>query len=140
MAVEISTPRRRASLDGLSRAEGFSLPELLIAVTILLIISSAVTQGLLQLTNSQTTISNRTEMHSGVRSATELLQQEVGQAGRVALPGSGTLSAAVAASAATVGVTFNPTYSPWSPSPFFIGEFVVVDGGSNAETVALTGV
>ena len=26
-------------------------------------------------------------MHSGVRGATELLQQEVGQAGRVALPG-----------------------------------------------------
>src|SRR5438034_9731182 len=39
------------------------------------------------MTKSQTTIWNRTEMHSGVRGATELLQQEVGQAGRVSVPG-----------------------------------------------------
>jgi len=39
-----------------------------------------------QITQSQTTIWNRTQMHSGVRGATELLQQEVGQAGRVASP------------------------------------------------------
>ena len=64
-----------------SSQAGFSLPELLIAVTILLIISSAVTSALLQMTNSQRTIWNRTQLHAGVRSATELLQQEVGQAG-----------------------------------------------------------
>jgi hypothetical protein len=46
-----------------------------------------VTSALLQMTNQQQTIWNRTEMHSGVRGATELLQQEVGQAGRIALPG-----------------------------------------------------
>src|SRR5881396_3353851 len=65
---------------------GFSLIELLISTGILLIITSVVTSGLLQMTQSQRTISNRTDMHSGVRSATELLQQEVGQAGRIALP------------------------------------------------------
>ena len=41
------------------------------------------------MTQSQTTIWNRTEMHSGIRGATELLQQEVGQAGRVSVPGTG---------------------------------------------------
>src|SRR6266702_8461200 len=80
---------------------GFSLIELLVATGILLIISSVVTSGLLQMTRAQRTISNRTEMHSGVRSATELLQQEVGQAGRVALPNSIT-------SAAVGGVPANP--------------------------------
>jgi prepilin-type N-terminal cleavage/methylation domain-containing protein len=76
---------------------GFSLIELLISTGILLIITSVVTSGLLQMTKSQKTISNRTDMHSGVRSATELLQQEVGQAGRIAVPGTVpiTLSAAV---------------------------------------------
>ena len=41
------------------------------------------------MTTAQKTIWNRTEMHSGIRGATELLQQEVGQAGRdhAAAPG-----------------------------------------------------
>src|SRR6266851_4857305 len=50
---------------------GFSLIELLIASTILLIVSSVVTSALMQMTTSQRTIWNRTEMHGGVRSATE---------------------------------------------------------------------
>jgi type II secretory pathway pseudopilin PulG len=66
---------------------GFSLVELLIATGLLLAVSSIVTAALMQMTQSQTTIWNRTEMHSGIRGATELLQQEVGQAGRVSVPG-----------------------------------------------------
>ena len=62
---------------------GFSLAEMLIATGLLLVVSSIVTQALLQITQQQQTIWNRTEMHSGVRGATELLQQEVGQAGRI---------------------------------------------------------
>ena len=38
------------------------------------------------MTSAQATIWNRTQMHSGIRGATEVLQQEVGQAGRVTLP------------------------------------------------------
>jgi prepilin-type N-terminal cleavage/methylation domain-containing protein len=78
---------------------GFSLPELLIATAVMLIISSTATSGLLQLTHSQQTIWNRTEMHSGVRSATELLQQEIGQAGRIALPQNLKVQSAIAAGA-----------------------------------------
>src|SRR5438093_13100398 len=74
---------------------GFSLIELLISTGILLMITSVVTSGLMQMTRAQRTISNRTDMHAGVRSATELLQQEVGQAGRISLPAPITLSAAV---------------------------------------------
>ena len=65
---------------------GFSLIELLFATGILLMVSSIVTTALIQMTNGQKTIWNRTEMHSGIRGATELLQQEVGQAGRIATP------------------------------------------------------
>ena len=66
---------------------GFSLIELLVATGLLLTVSAIVTSALLQMTQSQATIWNRTEMHSGIRGATELLQQEVGQAGRVSVPG-----------------------------------------------------
>lgn len=78
---------------------GFSLAEMLIATGLLLVVSSIVTSALLQMTKHQATISNRTEMHSGVRGATELLQQEVGQAGRVTVPAPVTLTAPVAAAA-----------------------------------------
>jgi hypothetical protein len=58
-------------------------------------VSSIVTSALLQMTKAQGTIWNRTEMHSGIRGATELLQQEVGQAGRITFPSTVTLSAAI---------------------------------------------
>ena len=56
---------------------GFSLLELIVATTVLLVVSSIFTSGLMQVTRHQQTVWNRTEMHSGVRSATELLQQEI---------------------------------------------------------------
>lgn len=116
---------------------GFSLPELMIAVAILLMISSVVTSGVMQLTSSQRTISNRTQLHAGVRSTTELLQQEVGQAGRVALPGSVvTLDATITAGTRTVGV--NQTIAgatAASVAGIFEGEWLTIDGGANSETV-----
>jgi prepilin-type N-terminal cleavage/methylation domain-containing protein len=78
--------------------QGFSLIELLVATIVLLIVMGVVMTALRQSTQQQQTIWNRTEMHSGVRGATELLQQEVGQAGRVATPVPITLAAPVAAS------------------------------------------
>ncbi len=65
---------------------GFSLIELLVAMGVLLAVTSIATTALLDLTKAQTTIWNRTEMHSGIRGATELMQQEVGQAGRISVP------------------------------------------------------
>src|ERR1051326_1617220 len=68
-----------------NKESGFSLAELLIAMAIMLLISGAATTALLKMTSTQATIWNRTQMHSGIRGATEVLQQEVGQAGRLAL-------------------------------------------------------
>jgi type II secretory pathway pseudopilin PulG len=69
-----------------SSESGFSMIELLVATCIFLTITAIVASALKQITQSQSTIWNRTQMHSGVRGATELLQQEVGQAGRAATP------------------------------------------------------
>jgi prepilin-type N-terminal cleavage/methylation domain-containing protein len=121
---------------------GFSLAEMLVAVSIFLVVSGLVTSGLLQATNSQRRIANRVDMHAGVRSATELLQQEVGQAGRIALPGTATISGGVAAGSQAVGVsmTINGATAA-SVSGLFVGEQVVIDAGDNQEeTVTLTAV
>jgi prepilin-type N-terminal cleavage/methylation domain-containing protein len=115
-----------------SPESGFSLPELLIAVTILLIISSTVTSALLQMTNAQQTINNRTQLHAGVRSATELLQQEVGQAGLIALPTPVTLTAAVAPLATTATLS--------SVAGIFVNERLLIDAGSQEETVQVSNI
>jgi prepilin-type N-terminal cleavage/methylation domain-containing protein len=123
---------------------GFTLVEMIVATGLLLVISSIVTSALLQMTNHQQTIWNRTEMHSGVRGATELLQQEVGQAGRVTLPGAtgaATLTLPIVTAAGTVctpGVPVTATVS--STLGMFVGEWLTTLDGDAAETVAITSI
>ena len=119
---------------------GFSLLELLVATGVLLVVSSIVTDALMQMTTSQKTIWNRTEMHSGIRGATELLQQEVGQAGRVSLP------APVAVGAGGITIFSSPcttpstvTLSP-STSGIFPGEILTILDGDTQESVAVTAI
>jgi prepilin-type N-terminal cleavage/methylation domain-containing protein len=124
---------------GLVRSEeGFSLLELMVSLVILLAVTAIVMSGMMQMTETQGTIGNRTEMHSSIRSATEVLQQEIGQAGRIpALPALVTLSSAVAAGSA-VTTTVN------SVTGMFNGELLVVDAGQmgptgqNPETVTIS--
>ena len=104
------------------RQAGFSLPEVLISMTIMLLIAGAATTALLKLGTTQATVWNRTQMHSGIRGATEVLQQEVGQAGRVSLPAVVTLTSAVG----VAGVA-TPTVS--SANGIFVGEKLVIDSG-----------
>ena len=117
----------------------------MISVAIMTIVSATALEGVFRLTKVNKTITNRTEMHSGVRNATELLQQEVGQAGRIALPNLVNLGAAVAAGPSTVvvnavnssGTVMNGVNGTTS---MFAGEQLVIDTGANEETVTLTGV
>jgi prepilin-type N-terminal cleavage/methylation domain-containing protein len=131
---------------------GFTLAELLIATGLLLVVSSIVTSALLQMTNQQQTIWNRTEMHSGVRGATELLQQEVGQAGRIALPNPITSAAitTVPASPAACQPVANvvlstpvagadPTAGMWYDAATNTGISLTYLDGDNAETVRISG-
>jgi prepilin-type N-terminal cleavage/methylation domain-containing protein len=128
----LTMPRALGAADRRASERGFSILELLIAVTILLLISGAVASGLLSITNSQKTIWNRTEMHSSIRGATELLQQEVGQAGLIALPAAVTLTGAAAIGNQTVGLS--------SVTGIFQNELLTIDTGNNQETVTVTAV
>jgi len=101
---------------------GFSLPEVLISMAIMLVIAGAATTALLRLGAQQATIWNRTQMHSGIRGATEVLQQEVGQAGRISLPASVTLSG-------NVSTGNNQNADVTSTTGMFAGEKLTIDAG-----------
>ncbi|HUR20739.1 MAG TPA: prepilin-type N-terminal cleavage/methylation domain-containing protein [Vicinamibacterales bacterium] len=109
---------------------GFSLPELLVSLLVLSVIIGTVTQLSMTMSNGQRTMWNRTQMHSSVRGAIALLQQEVGQAGLVALPAPVTLSGAVALGTQTVTVS--------SAAGIFVGEQLVIGTGVPLETVTVT--
>ena len=112
---------------------GMSLIELMLAVFILMIVSGAVLRGVLDMSQLNDTISNRSSMFAGVRNATSLLAQEVGQAGRVALPVPVTTVDAVAGPGMS-------TITVSSVDQMFVGERLVIDTGANEETVSITGV
>lgn len=120
------TPAYRAASE-----QGYSLIELMVAVAILTVISGAMLDGIFKMTRMSGTVNNRSEMHASVRNATELLQQEVGQAGRIALPAPVQMTSSVSApGSATVTLS--------SVNGVFIGEKLVIDTGSNEETVTVT--
>jgi prepilin-type N-terminal cleavage/methylation domain-containing protein len=134
MRIALSRPPINSALRAIETSDhGFSIAELLIALSILLTIASVVATSLLRMTESQATIWNRTEMHSGIRSATELLQQEVGQAGRISLPAPVTMATAVI-------VVGSNTVNVNSVAGMFVGELVTVDAGPNQETLSITAV
>lgn len=118
-----------------SRQSGFSLIELMISMSIMLLIAGAATTALMKMTSAQATIWNRTQMHSGIRGATEVLQQEVGQAGRIALPSPNVrLAAAITGgtTAQAVSVYECPTTTACttaSVAGMFAGQRIQVDAG-----------
>ena len=106
---------------------GFTLIELLVSMAVILIVSGIVVGSTIDMTRLGQKMTNRSDMHSGVRNATALLQQEVGQAGRVSLPGSLTLAGATG-----IG-TFSPNIQSiidgvvgTSTEGLFVGEHVIV--------------
>jgi len=120
---------------GTRHDSGFSLVELLVAMTIMLLISGAAVTALLKMTSTQATIWNRTQMHSGIRGATEVLQQEVGQAGRITLGGSAVTLTANSTSCGTAGCT--TTMQVTSTAGMFEGERLVIDTHPLQETVRI---
>jgi prepilin-type N-terminal cleavage/methylation domain-containing protein len=121
------TPRTQTR----SSDAGFTLAELMVSMAVFMILFGAVTTALVQLSQAQRRIWNRTEMHSGVRGATELLQQEVGQAGRLTLPAPASLISTTTGATSSVSVS--------STNGMFVGELLAIDTGDNLETVAVTG-
>lgn len=124
------------------RQIGFSLLETLVAMVVFLAVGAIVMTGLVQLLRTQGTIANRTEMHTSVRSATELMQQEIGQAGRVSLPNPGGATNGVTLTGPIVvgPVPVAQTMTVSSTNGMFQGMLLDVDTGQNFEVVTLTGV
>jgi len=116
--------------------QGFSLLELMVSTVVMLIVAGGAFSALdyYQKTYQHTEIG--ADMHDNLRSAIDLIIQEVGQAG--SLPsgalGSRTLSAAVFASGVAQTVNVN------NAAGFFAGEKVLVDAGASQELVTTTAV
>src|SRR5262245_35878655 len=81
--------------------------------------------GMINTTRSQSTIMNRTQLHASVRNATELMEQEIGQAGRIAAPSGLQISAVAAVGSAQVTLA--------SATGMFVGEQVIIDPSSTSE-------
>jgi prepilin-type N-terminal cleavage/methylation domain-containing protein len=123
----------RVGLRGARAERGFTLVETLVAMVVLLVVMGTVMSTMIQFSQTQSLVWNRSNMHGAVRSATELLQQEVGQAGRVSLPAGVQMTTDVAvAGTHAVSVT--------STTGMFVGEYLVIDSGANEETVTVTAV
>jgi prepilin-type N-terminal cleavage/methylation domain-containing protein len=114
---------------------GFSLLETMVAMAVLLGVGGIVMSGMVQLMRTQATIANRTEMHSSVRSATELLQQEIGQAGKVSMADPTVNVTMGAVLAGSHPIAFNTVPAP----KVYPNEYLTIDVGSNQETVQVTG-
>lgn len=117
----------------LTGQQGFTLIELIVAMAVMLVVSGLMLQGMSDMSRLNRDQANRSEMHSGIRNATALLQQEVGQAGRLAFPAAVTTTGAVAVGTAWVTVT------P-SVANMFTGIRLSIDTGVNEEIVAVLGV
>ena len=116
--------------------KGFSLLETMVSLAVLFAVGSIVMSGMGQLLKTQGSVANRTEMHSNVRNATELLQQEIGQAGRIALTSSGNITLHAAVAAGTVAVAFTLDNSiPANGVYLYQGQWLTVDVGTSQEAV-----
>jgi prepilin-type N-terminal cleavage/methylation domain-containing protein len=114
-----------------AKCAGFSLLELLVSITVLVVISGGVLSviGFYQKSFGRTEI--RSDMYENVRGVAELMEQEIGQAGLVSLPAS-TLTSAVAPSVLAQTVNVSSTTS------MFVGEQLLVDAGNSEELVTVT--
>ena len=108
----------------------------MIAMVVFLVIASVVMTGMIQLLRTQGTIANRTEMHTSVRSATELMQQEIGQAGRISLPNTTATGGGVTMTG-PIPLPGVYTLPVSSTSGMFQGMLLDVDTGANFEVVTL---
>jgi prepilin-type N-terminal cleavage/methylation domain-containing protein len=112
---------------------GFTLIEMLVSMAVLSIIMAGVVTAINSAQQTYARTAPKQDMYENVRGVAELMAQEIGQAGLVSLPAI-TTSAAIAASGVAQAVTVSSTTGA------FVGEKILVDAGTNEETVTLTAV
>jgi prepilin-type N-terminal cleavage/methylation domain-containing protein len=140
----VSRSGKPERLENDEHQHGFSMLEMLITLVILLGVTGIVMYAMMQMTYTQGSVANRTAMHSSVRSATELLQQEIGQAGKIALPSAANggptkmLTAITAAQIIDPNAGYTGAVVLDGATGVYNGMLVVVDTGDQEETVAVT--
>ena len=128
------------------KQKGFSLLEMMVALAILMIVAGTMIAGMIRMTWSQGTIMNRTQLHSSVRNATEMMQQEIGQAGRVISQPGLKFTTSITVPSTSTSVVASPTLtttatSGTSTDRLYVGEQIVVDVNSAyEETVTITAI
>src|SRR6266851_3127853 len=139
------SPKEKTGKRGwIPRQDGFSILEMMITLFILLSVAGIVMMAMMQMTNTQGTVANRTAMHSSIRSATELLQQEIGQAGKIAFPpaslgGPTQMNTAItAAQIVNTDIGWTGAVSLDGAAGVYNTMLLVVDTGDEEETVAVT--
>ncbi len=115
------------------QSDGFSMIELLVSLTVMLIIGGAALSALSYSQKIYSSQQSQADMHAGLRGTFELLTQEIGQAGALNFTPQ-TLSAAVTGSSSAQTVTLS------SAANIFVGERLTVDTGSTQEIVQVTAI
>ncbi|HEV2835277.1 MAG TPA: prepilin-type N-terminal cleavage/methylation domain-containing protein [Pyrinomonadaceae bacterium] len=110
---------------------GFSLLEMVVSTTLMLLVASAALSALYYSQQVYVSQQLKSEMHEGLRSSFELLTQEIGQAGSLNFAPR-TLTASV------TGSTSAQTVSVSSSANIFVGEQLTVGLGSAQEVVQVT--
>jgi len=116
-----------------SSEAGYTLIELMIAIAVMMVVSASIMNSIQQMTRVSATVNNRSEMHAGVRNATELLQQEIGQAGKISLPGPVTLTVPIAALGVQPATVSDVT-------GMFVNQTLTFDTGATQESVQVTAI
>lgn len=111
--------------------DGFTLLEMMVSLTVMLVVAGAAFAALDQSQKVYGTQELQSDMHASLRSAFELMTQEIGQAGSLNFTPT-TTSAAVTGGAAAQTVTLA------SSANIFVGEQLTVDTGVNLEIVSVT--
>jgi Tfp pilus assembly protein PilW len=139
------SPARRGAPRPIRQVEkGFSLLEMIVTVVVLMGVMGAVLSLMSAEQKSTVTQQLKGDMYQSLRGASELMTQEIGQAGLVSLPSvtstacpnttQPTLTQAVTANAVAqlVSVTSGTVDS------MFVGEKLLIDTGASEELVTLT--
>jgi hypothetical protein len=103
----------------------------MVSIAILIVLSGAAMSGLLAYQKIYRSLDLKTDVLAGLRGASELMSQEIGQAGLLNYPGT-SLAAPVAASLSPQAVAVNST------AGIFAGEKLMVDAGAAQEAVTVT--
>lgn len=113
--------------------DGFSMLELLVSLTVLLIIAGGALSVLSYSQKLYSSQQSESDMHAGLRGTFELLTQEIGQAGALNFAPQ-TLTANVTGSNSAQTVTVS------SVANVFVGEELTIDTGPSQEIVQVTAI